>query len=76
MKKTLTIIGIVLLSGAALCLLAALFFHHMHRSVLDGSATLYARLHRRFLISLRLGIGLGVSGTLALLAGILNKPRG
>ncbi|MBR5048543.1 MAG: hypothetical protein IKX74_02685 [Erysipelotrichaceae bacterium] len=75
MKKTLMIIGIILLVTAALCLLAALFFHHMHGSVMDGSAALYARLQNRFLLFLRIGIALGAAGALSLFSSCLLKAR-
>ena len=75
MKKTLMITGIILLATAALCLLAALFFHHMHGSVMDGSAALYARLQNRFLLFLRLGIATGALGALSLFFSIVTKNR-
>ena len=75
MKKTLMIIGIILLATAALCLLAALFFHHMHGSVMDGSASLYARLYRRYLLFLRSAIASGVLGALTLFISVIMKKK-
>ena len=73
MKKTLLIIGIVLLVSAAVCLALALYFHWAVYSVLDGSQNLYDRLfrmRRSFLLS---GIGLSVSGALILVIRRLMK---
>ncbi len=73
MEKKLLTCGIVLLILAAVCLGASALFHYMHHSVLDGSAKLYARLWRRYLVSLFLGIGFAVTGVLLILARLFIK---
>ena len=55
MKKTLLIIGIVLIVICVLSLMYAALNMFGYRSVLDGSADLYSRMHRR-------GIIFGITG--------------
>ncbi|MBQ4425592.1 MAG: hypothetical protein II882_07660 [Lachnospiraceae bacterium] len=62
MKKVLFILGLSLLAAALISFGISLWFHHMGGSVLDGTASLYARLFRRQQFFLWLGIGLSVSG--------------
>ncbi len=62
MKKTLLIIGIILLIAAVISFGICGFFRWAAGSVLDGTASLYARLFRRYRIFLSLGIGLSVPG--------------
>ena len=66
MKKLLTILGIVLLAACVLSLLFALLNLFGYYHVLDGSAELYSRLHRRMLVFLVLGIVLAVGGAACL----------
>lgn len=73
MDKKLLICGIVLLVLAALCFGLSFFFHYAHRSVLDGSGDLYARLYRRYLVLLFLGIGFALSGVALILIRLLRK---
>ena len=73
MDKKLLIFGIVLLVLAALCFGLSFFFHYVHQSVLDGSNELYARLYRRYLVFLFVGIGFAVSGVIVILIRLLKK---
>ena len=75
MKKTLLIIGIVLLTAGGLCFGAGGFFHWMYGSVMDGSASLYRRLYRLRSVFLLIGTGLSVSGAVALAARYFIKTE-
>ena len=66
MKKLLTVIGIVLIAACVLSLLFALLNLFGYHRVLDGSAELYSRLHRRMIVFLIIGIVLAVTGALCL----------
>ena len=67
MRKLLLIIGIVLIAAGVLALLfAALNLFGYHR-VLDGSAELYARLHRRSVLFGTVGLVLASLGTACLI---------
>ncbi len=73
MKKTLLIIGIILLAAAVICFGISFFFHWMATSVMDGSAELYARLFRRSHIFLLLGAVLSIPGIVMLVVSIVTK---
>ncbi len=73
MEKKIMVCGIVLLVLAALCFGLSFFFHFAHRSVLDGSNDLYARLYRRYLVFLFLGIGFALSGAVMILIRFIKK---
>lgn len=73
MDKKLLICGIILLILAVVCFGASALFHFMHRSVMDGSAGLYSRLYRRYLVCLFLGIGFAVSGIVMILVRLFRK---
>lgn len=60
--KIFLILSIVLLVLAVLCLAAGIWFRMMYGSVMDGSASLYARLNRLYQIFLWLGAGLFLAG--------------
>ena len=75
MKKTLSIIGVLLIVMAAVCFLAAYFFHWSAHSVMDGSAALYARLFRRQNLFLYLGTGSLATGIMVLLMSHVLKNR-
>ena len=66
MKVFLLIIGIVCITGCVLSLISA-FSQYSYKHVLDGSAELYARLHRRAVIFLISGIALTILGAACLL---------
>ena len=61
MKKALLIVGIVILAVGVLSLAYAGLNCWMYYSVLDGSSSLYARLHQRMTIFLVIGIVLGLA---------------
>ncbi len=73
MDKKLLICGIILLILAVVCFGVSALFHFMHRSVMDGSAGLYSRLYRRYLVCLFLGIGFAVSGIVMILVRLFRK---
>ena len=61
-EKVFLLLSIVLLVLAILCLAAGIWCRMMYGSVMDGSASLYARLDRAYHIFLWLGAGLFLSG--------------
>ena len=67
MKKLLLIIGIVLIAAGVLALLYAGLNLFGYRHVLDGSAELYARLHRRSVLFGTVGLVLTSLGTACLI---------
>ncbi|MBR0159334.1 MAG: hypothetical protein IJM24_09685 [Clostridia bacterium] len=66
MKVFLLIIGIVCITGCVLSFLMSAFSQYSYKHVLDGSAELYARLHRRAVIFLISGIALTILGAACL----------
>ena len=52
MKKTLLIIGIIIIVACVISLILALLFRFGYYNVLDGSPSLYDRLHRRMIMAL------------------------
>ncbi|MBR4906259.1 MAG: hypothetical protein IKZ44_05325 [Clostridia bacterium] len=67
MKKWLLAIGIVLIVASILSLLFAALQLFGYYHVLDGSATLYARLHRRAIVSFIVGGALAVGAVACLI---------
>ena len=67
MKKLLLIAGIVILAAAVLSLLYALLNLLGYRGVLDGSASLYERLHQRMIAFGAAGLVLALLGALCLI---------
>ena len=63
MKKLLLIVGIVLLAACIFSLLFAALNRFGYYRTLDGSAALYARLHRRMILFFVLGIVFAAVGT-------------
>ena len=63
MKKILLIAGIVIIIACVLCLLYAALNMYGYKHVVDGSAGLYNRLHRRMIIYFVIGTILAVIGT-------------
>ena len=63
MKKLLLIAGIMCLIVCVLSLLISALSWFGYYHVLDGSAELYFRLHRRMIIFLVIGLTLAVAGT-------------
>ncbi len=59
MKKALLIIGIILLAAGLISIGLGLWFHHFGGSIMDGSASVYARAYR--LQRTFSGVGIGVS---------------
>ena len=76
MKKTLLIIGVILLIAAVICFGVSMFFRWAAYSVLDGTAELYARLFRRYHLFLLLGAGSLLSGAVLLVISRILKPDG
>lgn len=64
MKKMLLIIGIIIFVVCIVVLLFAALNLYGYHHVLDGSAELYNRLHRRANTYLMVGIVLAIIGTL------------
>ena len=62
MKKVLLIVGIVILLLCVLSFLSAGLNAYGYRHVLDGSPSLYDRLHRRMIVFSISGIVLAVIG--------------
>ena len=60
--KIFLILSVVLLVLAILCLAVGIWFRMMYGSVMDGTASLYARLNRLYQIFLWLGAGLFLAG--------------
>lgn len=71
MKKILLVVGIICLIA---CVLAFVFFAFScfgYYHVLDGSAELFARLHRRMIVSFVIGIVFAVLG----IAGLVIRTK-
>ena len=68
MKKALLIIGIVIVVACVLALVLGLFFRFSYYHVMDGSQTLYDRLHRRMIISFVAVIVLAVIAAVCFIA--------
>ena len=62
MKKTVFVIGIVIIAACVLALLYAGLNLFGYYRVLDGSAELYQRLHHRAVLSALIGAVLGIIG--------------
>lgn len=62
MKKTLLIIGIVLIAAGVLSLLFSALVSYVRANLLDGSPEHYAALKRRVAVFLTVGIVLTVAG--------------
>lgn len=62
MKKLLLIVGAASLIACALSLLLSALSWHGYYHLLDGSADLYIRLHRRMIICFVMAIVLAVIG--------------
>ena len=69
MKKLLLIAGIVILIACVFALVFAVWNHFAYGHVLDGSAALYGRLHRRMTVSF------AVSGVLAAIGAVCLLVR-
>lgn len=67
MRKVLLIVGIAVFVLCVLCLIFAALNWFGYYHTMDGSAELYARLHRRMIISLIAGIVLAVAGTVCMI---------
>ena len=67
MKKLLLIIGIISIIISVLSLLFASFNFYGYYHVLDGTADLYIRLHRRMITFFVIGIALMVIGIVCLI---------
>lgn len=68
MKKTLLVIGIVLIVLGVLSLMYAALNLFVYYNALDGSASLYSRLHQRIIIFFVIGIILVVAGIICIIA--------
>lgn len=68
MKKTLLIIGIILIVAGVLALLAGWLFGYAGSHTLDGSADLYAKQRRMMLIFLIVGAIAVIGGIVCLVA--------
>ena len=66
MKKLMLIIGIILLAAAVLSLLLAALNWFGYSRTLDGSAELYAGMHRRMIAFFIVGIVLAAVGIVCL----------
>ena len=62
MKDLLLIVGIAVIIACVLSLLYAMLNQHGYRHLRDGSAELYARLHRRMVLYYVIGVVLAVIG--------------
>ena len=67
MRKVLLIIGILVLVACAFSLAAAILNGYGYHNVVDGSASLYARLHRRMIIYSVSTAFLAVAGTVCII---------
>ena len=67
MKKSLLVIGILLIIAAAMCLAFGALNLFGYYNVLDGSNELYRTLHQRMTIFFLIGIILGVIGAVSLI---------
>lgn len=67
MKKLLLIVGIISIIVCILSLLFAALSWFGYYHLLDGSAELYTRLHRRMIVFSVIGIVLAVIGTICLI---------
>lgn len=63
MKKTLLIVGIVIIIACVISLLIAAWNLFAFYHVLDGSPALYDRLHQRSILCFIIGIVFAVIGT-------------
>ena len=70
MKKLLLIVGIVIIVACVICLLYGALNMFAYRGVLDGSAELYIKLHRRMNVSF---IGGGVLAVLGVLCFMIRS---
>ena len=75
MKRTLKIIGIILFAVAAICFIISSFYHWMAMSVLDASASYYARLGRLRHIFLYLGLFFLSGGSVAMIIRMILKKN-
>ena len=75
MRRTLKIIGIVLLVIAAVCYIVSSFYHWMAISTLDASARYYARLSRLRHVFIYLGVAFSLTGMIALILRMIIKNK-
>ena len=64
MKKVFLIIGIIVIVACIFSLIYAFLNMYGYRNILDGSPTLYDRLHKKTLIYAAIGVILALFGTL------------
>ncbi len=75
MKKTLLILGIILIAAAAISFGISILMRWVAGSAQDISSQHYARLIGRFQLFLFLGIGLSVSGAVMLVIRMILKTK-
>ncbi len=66
MKKLLILIGVIVMIAGLLALFTAAWHRYCFYNVLDGSAALYDRLHRRMNIAFTAGMILEVTGAVCI----------
>lgn len=66
MKKALLITGILIIVACVIILLYAALNYYGYRHVLDGTAELYDRLHRKANVCFALGAVFALIGTLCI----------
>lgn len=67
MKKTLLIVGIVIIVIGVLSLLAGLLFWFVRTNTLDGSSSFYDRQKRMMIIHLIIGAVVSIIGTVSVI---------
>ena len=67
MKKTLLIVGIVIIVIGVLSLLAGLLFWFVRTNTLDGSGSFYDRQKRMMIIHLIIGAVVSIIGTVSVI---------
>ena len=75
MKKTLLILGILLIAAAVISFCVSILMRWAAGSALDISPEHYARLIGQFRLFLFLGIGLSVSGAVMLVIRMILKTK-
>lgn len=73
MKKLFIIAGIVLLVAAAGCFIVSRHYDRLGGLVMDAEGDFYARVHRKYLLFQKCGIGTALSSVLLLAFGILKR---
>ena len=67
MKKILLVVGIVIIVACVVSLIIAAWNLFAYHHVLDGSAVLYGRLHRRMQLAFAAGIVFAVIGAVCMI---------